>query len=230
MKEAIILAGGLGTRLQSVVSDRPKCMALIANKPFLKYMFDYLARNKFDHVILSLGFKNEIVLDWLTTIDYPFKISYTIENEPLGTGGAIKYASLKSQSDSFFVFNGDTFFDINIQKMIDFHHRNTSDLTLALKPMVDFDRYGCVLLDSKNRIEAFKEKEYTAIGHINGGVYLINKQLLKNNLLDKFSFEKDILEAQIRSLNIKGYIEDSYFIDIGIPADYEKANIDFLNL
>lgn len=230
MKEAIILAGGLGTRLQSVVNDRPKCMALIADKPFLKYLFDYLERNKFDHIILSLGYKYNIVQEWLSTLDYSFKVSYTIEQEPLGTGGAIKYASSRSEADSFFVFNGDTFFDINTDKMMEFHNRYKSDITLALKPMSSFDRYGCVVLDTNHRIEGFKEKQYTKTGLINGGVYIINKKVLFNNTADKFSFEKDVLETQLKSLNIKGYIVDSYFIDIGIPTDYEKANIDFQNV
>lgn len=228
MKEAIILAGGFGTRLQSVVNDRPKCMALIASKPFLYYLFEYLEKNKFKHVVLSLGYKHEIVLDWLKTVNYSFELSYVVENEPLGTGGAIKYAASKIREDVFFVLNGDTFFDIDIVSMTDFYLKNKADIVLALKPMENFDRYGCVVLGLNNHIKQFLEKQDRTQGLINGGVYLINKSIFENGTLaDKFSFEKDILEKKLDRLDILGYTENSYFIDIGIPSDYNKADIDF---
>lgn len=232
MKEAIILAGGLGTRLQSVVSDRPKCMAPVANEPFLKYIFDYLKRENFSHIILSLGHKSEYISEWILTVkeEYPFLISYVIEGEPLGTGGAIKYASEQSQSDNIFVLNGDTFFDVDTHAIELFHHQKQADITLALKSMTNFDRYGSVDTNADGRILQFNEKKYQSQGLINGGTYLINKSIFdRENLSAKFSFEKDILESKIKDLNIFGYPQDSYFIDIGIPSDYEKANIDFLN-
>ncbi|MEN9918480.1 MAG: hypothetical protein RL662_916 [Bacteroidota bacterium] len=230
MKEAIILAGGLGTRLQSVVNDRPKCMATVAQEPFLKYIFDYLHKANFTHVILALGYKSEFVLDWLSKVSYTFEVSYVIEEEPLGTGGAIKYAFEKSKSTYAFVFNGDTFFDIDTCGLEKFHTETKSDITLALKPKTDFDRYGSVDIDGTSRITRFNEKQYQHKGLINGGVYLINKSIFNSNLPTKFSFEKDILEHKIEALNIYGFIQDSYFIDIGIPSDYDKANIDFIFL
>lgn len=227
MKECIILAGGLGTRLQTVVNDRPKCMALVANQPFLKYILDFLKREKFDHVILSLGYKSNIVIDWINNVDYKFSIEYVLEKEPLGTGGAINYASEKIKSDYFYILNGDTFFDVDTQKMENLHIENDSDISLALKPMTDFDRYGSVDIDIKGRIIGFKEKTFQKEGLINGGLYLINKSVLSKNLPNKFSFEKEILEDKFLSLKIYGSIQDRYFIDIGIPTDYDKANIDF---
>jgi len=227
MKEVIILAGGLGTRLQSVVSDKPKCMATVAGKPFLKYMFDYLGKENFTHIILGLGYKSEYVLDWISTQDFTFEISYVIEEEPLGTGGAIKYASSKIKSDTFFVLNGDTYFDVDTQKMELFHLKKGADISLALKPMISFDRYGSVELDDTQRIIRFNEKQYRESGLINGGVYLLNKSIFDMSLPLTFSFEKDILENKIDGLNIYGNVQDSYFIDIGIPSDYEKANHDF---
>lgn len=229
MKEGIVLAGGFGTRLQSVVNDRPKCMALIAGEPFLKYLFEYLQNEGFTHIVLSLGYKSEVVLDWLATVSYPFSISYVIEREPLGTGGAIKFASHKTKSDSFFVFNGDTFFNVDTHNMMGFYKEKKSDISLALKPMIEFDRYGSVEINDKNRIVKFNEKQFKETGLINGGVYLINKSTFDNlGLQDKFSFENDILESRLLDLNINGFVQDAYFIDIGIPTDYEKANIDFL--
>lgn len=229
MKECIILAGGLGTRLQPVVKDIPKCMANIAGKPFLHYIFQYLADQKFEHIVLALGYKSEVVIKWIESLNFPFQISYVIEKEALGTGGAIKYASDKIKNGSFFVINGDTFFDINTEQLERLHQSVDADITIALKPMVDFDRYGAVVLSGKNRIIQFKEKQFCKNGLINGGIYLIKKQLLETlNLPDKFSFEKDIMEEKISEIKIYGQEQDCYFIDIGIPSDFEKANQDFV--
>lgn len=229
-KECIILAGGLGTRLQSIVSDVPKCMANVANHPFLSYLFDQLERFNFKHVVLALGYKHEIIQDWLTTQNRPFTISFVIEKEPLGTGGAIKYAFSKIKEDNAFVLNGDTFFDIDFNELHNFHLDKDADITLALKKMKNFDRYGSVLVNIDNRIEKFEEKKFLKEGFINGGIYIINKSLFTNNqVLSRFSFEKDILEEKTNALKIYGVPFDNYFIDIGIPSDYEKANNDFLN-
>ncbi|MDR2950385.1 MAG: nucleotidyltransferase family protein [Prevotella sp.] len=230
MKECIILAGGLGTRLQSVVSNVPKCMAEVAGKPFLSYLFDYLQKNDFDHVILALGYKSEIVLQWLEGVIYPFSVSYVIEEDPLGTGGAIKLAFGKVQGDKSFVFNGDTFFEIDTDNLLEFHKKKNAVISLALKPMLDFDRYGSVDLDEEQRIIRFNEKQHCKKGLINGGVYIINKELFTRlDLPEKFSFEKDILEAHLLDILVYGCQQDRYFIDIGIPSDFEKANQEFKN-
>ncbi|WP_108821706.1 nucleotidyltransferase family protein [Dysgonomonas sp. Marseille-P4361] len=228
MKEGIILAGGFGTRLQSVVNDVPKSMAEVAGKPFLEHLFSYLTKQGFEHIILSLGYKAEIIIDWIESNQQPFKVSYVIENEPLGTGGGIKYALQKSESDKVFIINGDTFFDVDCSAFQAFHQTEQADLSIALKPMTDFDRYGSVALDGDKRIIAFREKQHCESGLINGGIYLFNKDIFsKLNLPDKFSFEKDIMEAHVSSLRIYGFEQDNYFIDIGIPSDFEKANVDF---
>lgn len=229
-KECIVLAGGLGTRLQSVVSDVPKCMAPVANKPFLSHIFDYLESHKFNHIILSLGYKSEIIIDWLKTQNRNFEVSYVIESKALGTGGAIRLAFSKVRSDKAIVLNGDTFFNIDNDSLFDFHLKQNAEITLALKPMTDFDRYGSVEIDNNNRILKFKEKQHLLKGLINGGVYLINKNIFDNlELSEVFSFEKEILEAKTSELEIYGLPFENYFIDIGIPSDFEKANIDFLN-
>ncbi|NDW09236.1 D-mannose-1-phosphate guanyltransferase [Dysgonomonas sp. 520] len=229
MKECIVLAGGFGTRLQNVVKDVPKCMAEVAGKPFLYYVIKYLEAQGFTHIVLSLGYKWEIVAEWLTTNEFGVKISYVVEDEPLGTGGAIGYAFQKTESENVFVLNGDTFFDVDTNSLLDFHLREKAEISVALKPMINFDRYGTVELDRHNRIRAFNEKQFCEKGLINGGIYLINKSVLtKYPLPRRFSFEKDILESHIGDTKIYGLIQDSYFIDIGIPEDYEKANSDFL--
>jgi D-glycero-alpha-D-manno-heptose 1-phosphate guanylyltransferase len=228
MKECIILAGGLGTRLQSVVKDVPKCMAEVAGEPFLYHLFNYAAREAFGHVILSLGYKADVVLEWLGDKTFPFQVSYVIENEPLGTGGAVKLAFGKVFGQSAYVINGDTFFDINTDTLSDFHTRKNASISLALKPMTDFDRYGSVELNEKERVIRFNEKQYRSEGLINGGVYLIDKSIFSSfDLPEKFSFEKDIMEAHLHDIAIYGQSFDNYFIDIGIPSDFEKANKDF---
>ena len=231
MKECIILAGGLGTRLQSVVSDVPKCMAEVAGKPFLSYLFDSAKKQQFDHLILSLGYKSEVVLQWLDGKSYPFRISYIVEDSPLGTGGAIKLAFDKVETDKAFIFNGDTFFDVDTTLLAEFHKEKNAMVSLALKPMTNFDRYGSVDLDKGERIIRFNEKQHCANGFINGGVYIINKDLFSTlSLPEKFSFEKDVMEMHINDIPSYGCVQDGYFIDIGIPSDFAKANQDFKNL
>ena len=229
--ECIVLAGGLGTRLRSVVSDLPKCMASVAAHPFLFYIFKYLVREKATHVILSVGYKYEAIERWVRQQNWPFLISYVIEKEPLGTGGAIKLALKKAIEEQVFILNGDTFFDVNLAILHDEHQLNQADLSIALKPMTNFDRYGNVLLNAKNRIVSFQEKQYCEKGNINGGIYLLNK---KNHLMDnvesRFSFESDILQKHFIGHYFHGVICDKYFIDIGIPEDYQIANSDFKTL
>lgn len=230
MKECIILAGGFGTRLQSVVKDVPKCMAEVAGRPFLDYLFDYAANQNFSHIILSLGYKAEIIIDWINTQSRPFDISHVIEDYPLGTGGAIKLAFEKVKSECSFVVNGDTFFDIDSDALMQFHQNKCADISIALKPMAQFDRYGSVELDSSERIIQFNEKKYCEKGLINGGVYIVNKNIFPRlSLPEQFSFEKDIMESQLENMKIYGQKTDRYFIDIGIPSDFEKANCDFKN-
>ncbi|MDL2303030.1 MULTISPECIES: nucleotidyltransferase family protein [unclassified Dysgonomonas] len=228
-KECIILAGGLGTRLREVVSDVPKCMAEVAGKPFLSYLLDWCKAQSFGRVILSLGYLSEVVTNWVEKNEYPFEIVYVKEQEPLGTGGAIKLAMQSVEGDRAVVINGDTFFDVDINMLYEFHKGKLANISLALKPMTNFDRYGRVELNADNRIIAFIEKQQCKEGLINGGVYLIDKDILLSDkeLPVKFSFEKDVLEAKISTLPIYGNIQDTYFIDIGIPEDYRKANIDF---
>jgi D-glycero-alpha-D-manno-heptose 1-phosphate guanylyltransferase len=231
MMEAIILAGGLGTRLRDVVPELPKCMAPVSGHPFLYYIFSNLAKNNFTHVILSLGYKHEVVRNWILKNSWPFRISISIESEPLGTGGAIKSALTLAYENSLLILNGDTFFDINIKAFYDFHLEKKAEISLSLKLMQDFERYGNVTIDENNRILAFQEKQPCKEGQINGGIYLINRnsKLMKNSC-QKFSFETDILRKYVKSSGIYGFISSGYFIDIGIPEDYAIANKDFHSL
>ncbi len=229
-REAIVLAGGLGTRLKGEVPDMPKCLAPVAGKPFLDYIIRYLLDQKVDQIIFALGVLHEKVTHHLTQ-NWP-DLSYviSIESEPLGTGGAISLAANHVTSDKFFVVNGDTYFDVNLDDLEKIHAETQAKITLALKPMSHFERYGSVVLEDQI-ITHFNEKVYMDFGLINGGIYLLEKSYLTQHApATKFSFEKEILEPSAAHRLISGCLCDGYFIDIGIPEDYQKANQDFLKL
>lgn len=227
-KEAIILAGGLGTRLRGAVPDLPKCMAPVAGRPFLYYVINSLRMQGIPKLIFSLGYKHEAILDFLQkefkTLDY----DYVVESEPLGTGGGIALAMQKTNAENVFAVNGDTLFKFNADALLQQHQLINASCTIALKPMKDFDRYGVVEIDNNNIITSFKEKQHYDEGLINAGVYLINKkQFLSHDFPPKFSFEKDYLEALIAKQKFCGVVQDKYFIDIGIPVDYNRAQQEF---
>jgi D-glycero-alpha-D-manno-heptose 1-phosphate guanylyltransferase len=226
-REAIILAGGLGTRLRDTVPDLPKCMAPIAGKPFLSYVIDYLRMQGIERFVFSLGYKWGLIEEYLQkeypTLDY----SSVIEEEPLGTGGAIQLAIQKCGSEKVVVANGDTLFKVQVKELFETDESNDSECTIALKPMKDFDRYGVVETDRKGRIISFREKQFYTAGLINGGVYILNKKkFLSRSLPAKFSFEKDYLEKFYSEALFYASSQDEYFIDIGIPEDYQRAQIE----
>ncbi len=229
--EAIILSGGVGTRLKTVVPDKPKPMAIINGKPFLEYLLNYLAKNGITHVILSVGFKAEQIQDYFGNKYRNLDISYAVENQPLGTGGGIHLALQKAKSENVFIINGDTLFNVNLQNLSKIHKQYNADLTIALNKVEDGSRYGTILTDDSDKIVSFQEKQKEKrIALINGGTYLISKKTFLNiNFPEKFSFEKDFLERYFNKHSFYGITFDNYFIDIGIPETYKKAQVDFLN-
>ena len=223
-KDAIILAGGLGTRLRDAVPDLPKCMAPVAGKPFLSYVIDCLRMQGIERLIFSLGYKWGIIEDYLQK-EYP-TLNYTsvIEDEPLGTGGAIQLAIEKAHSKDVVVANGDTLFKIALKDLFEAHYKNDAECTLALKPMKNFDRYGVVEIDLNGKVISFKEKQFYVEGLINAGIYLVNREKFSaRSFADKFSFEKNYLERFCSDQKFYGSIQNGYFIDIGIPEDFQRA-------
>lgn len=220
--EGIILAGGFGTRLQSVISDVPKCMAPVNGKPFLHYLLAYLEQSGFTHLILSLGYKHETVEAWLAAYPSEMKLSTVTENEPLGTGGAVKLASQAATGANVFILNGDTYFEVDYRAMLRAHRAGGQEATLALRKMTDFDRYGTVETDLESgRIIRFREKQPCREGYINGGVYILRKDAFEG-LPAKGSLEKEYFEKRVGEGIFTGFYEDGYFIDIGIPEDYDR--------
>ena len=310
--EVIVLAGGLGTRLRSVVHEIPKCLAPISSphvgewsivpqakikadacgttdaltdsrapkgpvscsnpsisvprapegaiscssRPFLEYLLEWLGRYPVEHVVFSVGYLKEQIIGFVKSREWPFSYDFAIEDTPLGTGGGIRLALSKCHGDHVFVVNGDTFYPVDLSA-IPFD----KPITLALKPMKDFDRYGTVVIDNchserseesvserpaaeenyfsqgfaKNqfssaianpthRIAQFREKQFCKEGLINGGVYAIDRSRLDlSSLPEKFSFEKEVLEPGAAIGEIGGVVSDAWFIDIGIPEDYRRA-------
>lgn len=226
MFDAVILAGGLGTRLRSVVSDVPKCMAPVGGRPFLEWLLAWIEPFRPCKIVLSLGYLSETVTDWVqhTLKDYPIPIEWVIEETPLGTGGGIKLALSKVTAPQCVILNGDTFFDVDLNALCQQRNSSAAPLAVALKPMERFERYGSVTVDAKNRISSFNEKRYCEKGLINGGVYCIDCGAgLLDGKPDKFSFEKDVLEPESAKGGLCGFITDGSFIDIGIPEDYALA-------
>jgi D-glycero-alpha-D-manno-heptose 1-phosphate guanylyltransferase len=224
IKEVIILAGGLGTRLRSVISDIPKCMAPVNGRPFLVYIIHYLQKQGVEKFILSVGYKHEAIINYFNEQFPGLNVQFSIEKEPLGTGGAIKHAAALTSEKDVLIANGDTFFSLNVEKLSLFHNENNANCTIAIKPMQNFDRYGVVELNNNGSVRSFKEKQFYRKGYINGGVYALNvKDFAKEQLPEIFSFEKDYLEKDLVKRRIFGLVQDEYFIDIGIPEDYIRA-------
>lgn len=227
MREAIILAGGMGTRLQKVVPDVPKPMAPVGGKPFLWHILGWLAKSGCSRIIISSGYKSDIISDYFGSSFSDIPVDYVVEEKPLGTGGAVKFALERTVAEDVLIVNGDTWFPIGIGKFISFHRNSGSHFSIALKRMKDFSRYGSVEC-SGNRVVRFNEKKFCSEGLINAGIYLMNRHFLDQfNLPDVFSLEKDILEKADGS-GILGCLEFTEpFIDIGIPEDYRKAQAMF---
>lgn len=222
--EAIILAGGLGTRLKDTVPDVPKCLAPVKGKPFLSYVLDHLIDEGITHFIFALGYKSDLVIDFICK-EYPdilHKIS--VEKEPLGTGGAIRLACALAKEKTILVANGDTLFKIDVDELASFNTLSGANCTLSLKYLEKFDRYGVVEIDADCSITSFKEKAFYESGLVNGGMYALNvHKFLEEELPEKFSFENDYLAALFTNRRMFGIEQECYFIDIGIPEDYEKA-------
>jgi D-glycero-alpha-D-manno-heptose 1-phosphate guanylyltransferase len=224
IKEAIILAGGLGTRLRSEVPDAPKCMAPVGGRPFVAYITDYYRRAGIGRFIFALGYKSA-AFDEFFHREFPDGgYAVSLEDNPLGTGGAIRQACSLALDPTVLILNGDTFFRIDLDALSAFHTRHQADCSLCLKPMRDFDRFGVVELDAGRRVRQFREKQAYRSGLINGGVYALDRErFLHEELPAAFSFEKEYLEKRLEDRRIYGLEADGFFIDIGIPEDYRRV-------
>lgn len=230
--EAVILAGGLGTRLRSAVADRPKVMAAMDEDgtPFLAYLLKYVANQGVEAAVLSVGYMGEMIQDYFGDRYAGIELRYAWEKVPLGTGGALKNSLGLCAADNVFLLNGDTFFDVDLSELLYQHQIKQSAVTLSVKKMMHPDRYGTLEISDSDKIQAFKEKMPCDIGFVHGGVDCFSRDALKDCTEKAFSLEKDFLEKKVNTIPMYAFSSDSYFIDIGIPTDYEKAKQDFKDM
>lgn len=222
-EEAIVLVGGLGTRLRAVVSDVPKPLAPVAGRPFLAWLLDHLAENGMRHVVLAAGYLAERVVDSIGREWCGMGVDYSIESTPLGTGGAVRQACGMLRGDATHVLNGDTFVRYDMQA---FEHATRgigAELGMALACVGDVARYGAVVCEGAH-VEGFREKGENGPGYINAGSYYLTHaaiQLLPAEVA--FSFETRVLAPMAAAGRVCGFHATSGFIDIGVPEDYKRA-------
>lgn len=221
--EAIILAGGRGTRLQAALPDLPKPLAPIGGRPFLTLLLDYLDQQGFRRIHLSIGYRGQAIMDVIGHVHGNMELHYVREDSPLGTGGALRKALMETRDSPVFALNGDTFFALDYRAMWTQHGESGAGLTVALRHAPDTTRYGRVETQG-SRIVSFREKGEAGEGWINGGIYLLNRELFDGHALpETFSFEQDFLQRYRERLAPRAFLSDAYFIDIGIPEDYRRA-------
>lgn len=226
--QAVILAGGYGKRLRPLVSDRPKPMANICGKPFLDYQIRFLRKQGIRDILMCVGYMHDEIIKYFRNgEDYSVHIEYSIEEQPLDTGGAIKHV-LQLVNENFFLLNGDTIANVNLNSMSNFHKEKNSDITIALVELNNNPRYGHVQIDTDSRILSFSEKNNVLHKSlVNAGIYLMEKNSINWNILpDTFSLEKNLFPKLILSKKVFGFKFRDYFIDIGVPTDYMKFEND----
>jgi D-glycero-alpha-D-manno-heptose 1-phosphate guanylyltransferase len=221
--EAILLAGGLGTRLATRLNGVPKPMAPVAGRPFLETLLNQVQRAGCTRALLSVGHLHESIRNHFGSSWRGMRLDYVIETAPLGTGGAIRAALLQTTEDAVLVLNGDTFLQADYTALLAFHAAEGASLTMAITHQADIARYGGVLVAGK-RIVGFQEKGQSGPGWINAGAYVIDRKLQwPQSLPEKFSFETDFLVPETSRLAPAAYQVDGFFLDIGVPEDLDRA-------
>lgn len=222
--QALILAGGAGTRLRSVLAGLNKPMAPVAGRPFLEYLLLQLKKHEIDEVTLCVGYKADLIQSYFGTGDrWGLQVNYSYETDSRGTAGALKLAEDLIHEEDFFVMNGDSLFDIELRRLMHYHRNMKATATLALAHVDDTQRYGAVGMNESGRIVSFIEKREGNIeGLINGGVYVFAREVL--DFIpggQQVSLERGILPKLI-GRDLYGLPLKGYFVDIGVPADYMR--------
>lgn len=226
---AAVLAGGLGTRLRSVVADRPKVLAPVAGRPFLAYLLDQLARAGVPETVLLVGFAAEQVRSAFGGQCGAMKVAYSAEPEPLGTGGAVRLALPHCRAETVLVLNGDSYCDVDLSAFLAFHRQHGGPASLALAQVDNASRFGRVTLDADDRIARFEEKApVPAPGWINAGVYLFRRPTIESIASGRaVSLEREVFPRLATSQDLFGFRAGSRFIDIGVPESYAAAEAFF---
>lgn len=223
---AIILAGGLGTRLRDRVANLPKPMAPVAGRPFLAYLLDRLLQQGFLRAVLSVGYRADSIVGCFGSAYHGIDLIYSREERPLGTGGAIRQALGYCHESSVLVLNGDTYLELDYQQFMRFHELHCGPISLALNHVENSGRYGAVKLQG-DRIVSFNEKGVDTAMLVNAGAYAMRTAIFADySLPESFSFELDFLAPHCPSLQPYGFRTRDYMIDIGIPADFDRAQVE----
>ena len=225
---AVILAGGLGTRLRKIVSDRPKVMAEINGKPFLYYLLNQLAEAGIERVVISTGYMSQTIEETIGSLYRSLHIDYSREAKPLGTAGALKLAGQVDGTNYYLVMNGDSFTEVDLVSLMVVHKNFNSNITIIIKAVEDSSRYGKIQINDNNNIIKFTEKgNCSGRGFINTGVYMMNTSVLLE-IPGKLpcSLEHDFFPKMLGK-GIYGYETKEKFIDIGTPESFAKAKAFF---
>jgi D-glycero-alpha-D-manno-heptose 1-phosphate guanylyltransferase len=228
MIPAIVLAGGLGTRLAAVSGGVPKPMVPVAGRPFIEHVLDLLVGAGVDQLLLAVSYRWELLREHFGTSYRGVPLAYSVETQPLGTGGAILQCLRDHDLERCLILNGDTLFRIDPRELVERHLSSRSSITMALRRLEDTSRYGVVHCDPGGYVDSFEEKTgRIEPGLINGGIYVVEREAFaRTSMPAKFSFERDFLAAHVHTLRPLGVESHAYFIDIGIPADLQRARHD----
>ncbi len=226
--DVIILAGGLGTRLRSVIGEnKQKVIVDVLDKPFILYILDELILHKFERIILALGYQSKDVIDCIERSGYKEKISiiYSIENKPMGTAGAIKNAESVISTNTILVINGDTFSKIDYGEILKQYRNREMKYAILVHKVLDGERYGTVeFCDTTGQINSFSEKKSKTCSFVSIGVYLLSVDFLKSLSLGKYSLEVDIFPNLILNNIVFAIRQDTDFLDIGIPETLKHSS------
>jgi D-glycero-alpha-D-manno-heptose 1-phosphate guanylyltransferase len=232
--EAVILCGGLGLRLRPAVPELPKCLAAVGDRPFLEYVLLQLRAEGIRNVVLCTGYRSQHVADYFETGKrWDMSLTYSIEKESLGTGGAVKKAGAFVHGSPFLALNGDSILDVNLAQLVAFHNANQASVTIALAQVESGERYGSVDTDAEGCVTAFREKGGRATtsvatmetnARINGGIYVMDSRVFAEipSAPPPVSLETDVF-PRLTGRRVYGYPTNGYFVDIGVPEDYAKA-------
>lgn len=226
--KAIVLCGGLGTRLGALTRNIPKPLIEVAGRPFLAHVLDKLSIPAIEGFVMATGFHSEQVSDVIKTNWQGRPVQYSVEEQPLGTGGAIRLAMENFDLGQALVVNGDTLFDCDLSSIVDGFGTSPWATRMVLRHVEDCARYGRVQLADDSRVLGFGEKGHAGAGLINAGIYVQRRAPLASYGSAPFSFETDYLAKLDPTWSIQGLIKDGYFIDMGIPEDLARARQDLM--
>ena len=227
--KAVVLAGGLGTRLRDAVPDLPKPMAPVAGRPFLACVLDALVRDGFTDITLSVGYRWEAIRSYFGERLGKAALAYAVEEEPLGTGGAVAHAFASAgltAGEAVLVLNGDTYLDLDFAALRTWYAKAPASIGMVLRRVADTARFGSVEVND-GVVTGFTEKGRSGPGLINAGVYMLPAEtFVRFGLAGRFSLEADLLQRHCAALRVRAWLTDAYFIDIGVPADYARAQVE----